>query len=329
MKHWYSFMVLALVLTGVSVGIAKYASHGGTNRSRSQFYAPSESAWTLQQVSHTEGASDEGLKTLHSRLSPVFDKRYGQYKSNLDGLYQNLWLQVIFLMAAAIAACKRLNPSAAESTPESFKVPVAGLDVPIRWAYLALPVCLVYLWLRFGFILNELIDARIVLWKITEALQAPVSAFGNPADPATIEAWRHALYTFSHNPAIYDGGFLDGWFVTFQPEYTLLGTKMPMASLLMFLFGIFFGCSNGAALGLLLHGYRRFGANDRSERCLFAAYFWGVVVLLGLAHIVFWQQGDHPNWQQPVCVVTSGLVALWFIRRPVYLTGDTTAAKPG
>jgi hypothetical protein len=328
MKHFIVLVFLALTVTVFCIwksdrpAVTKsepFARHSRPDRNREQYYAPRDYAAILHKA--TGAATNEAAAhALRETLTHVFDKRHEQYKANLDTLNNYLWYQLIFLAAALVRVFNKT---------EKLKVPVIDAEVPVRWAYRALPACLVYLWLCFGFKLNELIDSRIVLWKITEAMQATAAAFtGYGADP-NVE-WRRALYTFSLNPGVYDGGYMDGWFIMFRPQYTLLGQPHMMGYILMGLFGVFLGVSNGAALGLVLHGRKRFRKDfgtDERFGWMPAGYFWAAATLLGLSHLLFWYSGDHPNWQQPIIVLTACATTGWFMTRPVY--GDTEEKPSG
>src|SRR5262249_45139105 len=149
--------------------------------------------------------TEKGADPVSEKLSKVFEIRFEQYKGNLESLNTYLWFQLIFIVAAAVAISTK---------SDSFKVPVIDKEVPVKWALVAIPVCLLYFWLRYRFTLNELIDARTVPWKVNEAMTS--TAITNKVELSK------ALYTFSHVPATYDGGYLDGWFITFEPlKYTL------------------------------------------------------------------------------------------------------------
>jgi len=299
------YTVLALALTAFCIWQNAQWSKNPVewqNHNRSTYYAPRESAWKLHLIASSETLTNqEAVAKLQDRLASVFDKRFEQYKSNLESLNENLWHQLILITAALVLILKKSN---------SFKVPVIDMEVPVRWTCWAIPICLGYLWIRFGFVLNELIDARIVLWKTADAMQAPVEAFG------AVKDWRRALYTFSYDPSVYDNGYLDGYFISFLPDFTLLGrAQTTTPAVLVALFGVFLGISNGTMLGFIMHGAKRFG---KSKQWPYFIFFWFLGIMLFLTHWTFWYGGQHPNWWQPIIAIVGCFVAILLGVMPIY-----------
>jgi len=74
------------------------------------------------------------------------------------------------------------------------KVRSMGLTVPVKWMCFALSAILIYLWLEFGFLLDDLIKWRAAAWAELAKSGATSRASG-----------------------FNDGGYLDGWFLAFRP----------------------------------------------------------------------------------------------------------------
>jgi hypothetical protein len=308
LKHASLFVFLAVTFTSICVYFAKHpeadseetASAHSSRTLDDEVYATRSSAEKLYATTKSSVAGNESGNELHERLSSAFDKRYDQYKTDLDALNYNLWCQLLFVATAVIVTYQK---------SETFRIPVIEKDVHLHWVCLAIPICLAYLWVHFGFLLNQVIDARIALWKITDALVSP------PNDAFHGDEWRRAIKTFSALPATYDGGFLDGWFITFKTEYTIFNKPHWVSKVLMVLFGMFFGISNGLCLGLILHAVRRFSKSEFRMR-VYGAYFWGITLLLAVCHWTFWHEGNYPNFQQPIIVGTVCVIVSLFATMP-------------
>lgn len=281
--------VCCVGITYVWKGTDKLAMHDRTN-----MYGPVEK-WTSQ-----DGAN--GKPTSNERLNSAFEKRIEQYKKNLESQNSNLWYQV---MCIAIALIIVLTKS------DDFKVPGIDARVKIRWVFWGLPLCLLYLWMSFGFRLHELIDTRIALYKIAEA-QHP-----KPSNEKDNNAWHAVTRTFGNYPAANDGGIMDGWFISFRYDYSLEPDEQPYkylyqtaAGFSMFLVGAFLGVSNGTIPGLLLNGKRRFARTKPKVRVLIDVAFWLAIAVLVFTHLTFWYGGQHINWLQPE-IAFFGCLTVW------------------
>jgi hypothetical protein len=302
-------------------GITLWLCIGSTYRwdnnpahNRANFYGPAELARKLHHLPNPGGTNrEEQVKLLYERLSPIFDQRLEQYKANLQAEDGYIWYMLLFTAAAASLLAVRGS---------SIKVPILeDVIVPLLWVYAVVPACLGYLWIRFGFTLNELIDARIVLWKLSSAIEAPVEMFNDRAD------FAKALYTYSMKPAIYDGGYMDGWFLSFREDETLKGARVSHAAFFMMLWGIFLGVAQGAMLGLVYQATKRFKL-DQVQRRLFFLYFWLLVLILFVTHVGFWYAGQHANWLQPVIIGVACLTLGVFAVVPVLPPLKEEQGKP-
>ncbi|MBI3855528.1 MAG: hypothetical protein HY293_07530 [Planctomycetes bacterium] len=243
------------------------------------------------QVKHESDSAELKLET-------VFKERLDHYKDFLGKLNLNLFYHLITIVAAILLMTLR---------KEDFKVPLLDEVVPVQMVYYALPVCFMYLWISFGYLFNDLVATRISLWRMAEVLEPNIEAARKTA------SWKPFIYTFSLRPLLHDGAYMDGWFMTcvrqcsFNPHESL--AVMGVIRVLLVIFGVFMGISNGCMLGVIWHGSRRFGTSGNLK--LHRSYFWLCGILLFLTHAAFYWSGNR-NWLQ-VVEITAAFGTLWII----------------
>jgi hypothetical protein len=276
-----------------------------------QYYA------SVTQYSHPSD-SLPGKDPLES-LRTSFDKRLEQYKSNLAELRSNLFYQLLFMVVSVVVVISRI---------ESFSIPVINQNVRADLVYLCLPICTLFLWARFGYLLNELIDQRVALWRIAEVLEPSIEAekTRNP------ELWRKLLYTYSIRPQLHDGSYLNGWFIIFRETFCFNVPKdfieLTVVKVLMVCFGLYLGVGHGCALGVIWRGSARFSNGSRAKKILYGSYLWGATGLLVLTHYAFHHSGNR-NWLHYWILLSGFLVTCGFAGYPWFRKNVARAGVPG
>jgi len=222
--------------------------------------------------------SQEAGNYEKDRVWSVFESRLEIYRENLTDLRNNLFIQLL-LIAASIALIA--------SRSDTFEFSLISQHVPTRFVAYALPACLAYIWIRFGYLLNEIIKQRMDLWTLAGSMEGSLI-----------------------RPLLSDGGIIDGWFLVFRSAFIapVVSGPLPIVRTFAVGFGMFLGLSNGCMLGMPLYCTRRFARTDTSRRTqVFLFYLWAI--LLSMTHYSFYCFGSHPNFVSLVAVVTSALVA--------------------
>ncbi len=156
-----------------------------------------------------------------------------------------------------------------------------------------IPSALLYLWLHFGFILDNVIEDRAKGWRLLSEIGATTRA-----------------------SAFNEGTFVDGWFMCFRPTEHSIDPEFRSGS--MFLFVVFycplFATAHACILRLFFLAGRPFATELNpswlgvATRPLPVAAF----LVLVLSHAQFRIGGRNPNWMQPVVAVLT-LILLYLL----------------
>jgi hypothetical protein len=259
-----------------------------------------------------ESLSREALNDSHAdpafgKLFPVFQTRLDQYKKTLSSLNSNLFYQFLGIAAALIILL---------SGRDRFPVPLLQHEVPSSWLHRALPAYLLAIWTQFGFLLNEVINSRLALWRLGEALEPFIELQKQNllvVNSGANEVWRQYLYAFSMRPIVNDGGFMDGWFIEFHGQFVenqQLGVLF--AQFILVFFAVFWGIGHGCMLGTIWQSARRFPSPGFPQG-FYIVYFWIVVFFLGLSHYTFFVTAAHQNWTHPIVFASTLLTTLLLV----------------
>jgi tRNA A-37 threonylcarbamoyl transferase component Bud32 len=230
--------------------------------------------------------SDTSSHVAVGTLSQVDDLR-DAYRAGVVAMKANIALQFV-LVAVAFPLAARAD--------RFIRLPALGLAVPSAWVFLPMGFFLVYLWLEFGFKLDDLIKWRAQAWHLLAALGA--------TDRAS---------------EFNDGGFLDGWFMCFRPlEHSIrTGFVAGSAIFLSCVYCPLFALNHACSVTLPLIASKRLARSIRPG-LVRAGATWAVpltiTALIALSHLQFRFGGRNPNWLQGV-EVTFALVSTYGLCR--------------
>jgi hypothetical protein len=226
-------------------------------------------------------------------LDRVVTVRMETYRAKLADLTLNLKFQLMFTVFALIVLFQQ-----GKTRHAPMKIPILDVDVPALWLHLCAIFGLLWLWLQFGYLLDRIIDDRLVLYRIIAA--------GEAVGPSSVLSLRGALG---------DAGLADAWFVTFRPEHSNLpGAAGAFITVPLSLCAVFFGLGHACVYGLALELKERFQG----------WYGWHLILalvstlLITGSHVMFYLHGN-PNWVHSITgfatIVFTALVL--FMRKPV------------
>jgi DNA-binding winged helix-turn-helix (wHTH) protein len=212
----------------------------------------------VQSVSQVRGSAGQQLRVDHA------DELLQAYRSGLEVLRRNLVQQFAFVVLAILLALTKGS---------EFNVPGLKMTVSTRWLRFVVPLVLIYLWLDFGFVLDNLIKWRGEAW----------SEIADTGDMVRASAFN-------------DGGFMDGWFMCFRPAEHAINTNFVLGSAFFFcsMYYPLFAANHACAVTLLQAAVRP----SKSLRLL----PWFAALAIVLSHVQFWFGGSNPNWGQPAVV---------------------------
>lgn len=213
-----------------------------------------------------------------------------KYEKNLERFDTNLKLQAAFIILGLLVLVRR-----------SDTLKFAGTELPLKWLHWLVPLILLYLWLVFGFLLDDLIEGRHQGYELLGAL-------GRRDVQAQYERIFH------------DAGLIDGWFVSFVerpgsafPPSIQDGSFTTSTSLfLLCVLGVFVASGHAIILSVLRAGTRRYLLCRRGMlRSLSAcAPVLGAAALLAASHLQFAYGGANPNWLQPAAGILAAVAIL-------------------
>ena len=244
-------------------------------------------------------ARDAALKTVYDRAMSLFRLRLEQYQKNRESLERIIFNSFVFSVADFLAMRRSHG---------SFKVPLIGIELANQWFLMMLPACLLYLWVRFGFLFNELVNDRIFLWNVSDLFEAKNHERNTEL--------RNAQYTYSIRTVVYDGLYIDGWFAVFRRrKYVIEVPHSWIISLFVGIGGVLIGLTHVCMLGSIYSCCQHFPTAH--HQLLYKCYFWGVASVLGVTHYAFYVPGRHPNWMQSITLLVVGIAAIAFVYIPI------------
>jgi hypothetical protein len=237
-------------------------------------------------------------KSLELPLSKLLDYQLKNYQESLSSFESNLLLQVAFLVLGIFVI---VNKSA------TFEVPGLKISLPRSWLHFFLPLGLLFLWLRFGFLLDDLIKTRLHAWQI-------LTQIGFSRDDPQFKAAADLFH---------DSGFMDAWFVLFCDGLHNIDTayRSVLGVLFVTVFGIPLAGAHAASVGILEIARQRYGSPRQAPSSI---YRWCLALLPGfaftlliLSNVLFRYGGGNPNWMQGVVPA----LAVVFLYVLLYLGG--------
>jgi hypothetical protein len=156
-----------------------------------------------------DGNYDGNVFSLQFSWSKVWGARGLFDRASTTNVYQSSCKSVVkntyqWVLLVGLTVLVLVRPSE--------KLSLLGVDVPAPAAHAVIVLSLVYLWLAFGATLKFVIVERMTLWKLADLVEGPVSK-------------DRKVPLASIRPLLHGNVFLDGWFLTFLPEYALPWNK--------------------------------------------------------------------------------------------------------
>ena len=270
----------------------------------------------LQIPTESTNRLDRSVKSLEE----IFKQRKEKYEKNVSALSTNLLYQAIF---GGIVLLVIFNPN------DKFPIPLLNIPLQSKAVLAVAPGALVVLWAQFGFLLSETIDLRMGLWKIAEAIEAPVSEFDNrqtvtnkadglwmgSSNILTMTDWTNAMYVYGYRRVLHDGGFLDGWFESFRPTFTLVGNSKSMVKGHVVLWAVFLGITNACLLMAIWERERRFTSVHLDHWFHYVLFLMALAYLLATHYAFLWRAG-HDNWLQSIILMTTVVIFGLFVGGP-------------
>ena len=198
-----------------------------------------------------------------SELRDVYWRRH-------DVLKRNLWLQFVAIVGALLVLGQVRSSVRAPFFDESIST----------WLCFVMAVILIYLWLDFGFVLDDLIKSRLEAWRLLSGMS---------------QSNRAAAFN--------DGGFVDGWFLLFRPaEHTIARTFL-LGSAFFFtaIYCPLFAANHAFAIRLLAVGASGLAIQIEKLsmlKLMVEGIPWLGAATIALSHVQFRIGGHNPNWAQ-------------------------------
>jgi hypothetical protein len=176
----------------------------------------------------------------------------------------------------------------------------SGVRVPLldetvsTWLCFVIAVILIYLWLDFGFMLDDLIKSRSEARRLLSRMQGS-----------------------SRAAAFNDGGFVDGWFLLFRPAEHTIDRTFLLGSAFFFtaIYCPLFAVNHAFAIRLLTVGASRLATLIEKLsmlKVLVEGIPWLGAMTIVISHVQFRIGGRNPNWAQLV-VGALTLVVLYLL----------------
>jgi hypothetical protein len=189
------------------------------------------------------------------------------------------------------------------------RIPAFALKISTTPLCFILAGLLLYFWLEFGFVLDDLIKWRAEAWTL-------------------IAATGHTARASGFN----DGGYVDGWFMAFRPAEHAINTRFAAGAI--FFFCLFYcpiiAAAHACSVVLPWIAARQV-IDDSNEmpwhhRCMLYVMTVVALVVLIASHLQFRYGGPNPNWMQPVVLVLTVACVYLLIRlRYQRVTGSKTS----
>lgn len=110
----------------------------------------------------------------------ILELQLKYYWSNIRFLNTNLFFQMFFNLISILVMSRSIMGS------KDVHIPVLDIAVPIQWLYTITPLALMFLWVQFGFLLNNIIEARQDNWDGFCHMKTAVRLF---EDSWIVDSW--------------------------------------------------------------------------------------------------------------------------------------------
>lgn len=226
-------------------------------------------------------------KTAPLQLKDVFDRRIKLYADDSAALASNLQIQGILIVFAVLMIYKPL---------QAVNIKALGLEIPAILLQCFIPAAILYTWLRFGYILHDMIENRLILWEIIPKVY-PSGLAGNSV--------------FNAQRLLRDQFFLDEYFLAFHPARAGFseGNMGPFNRAILVCFGLFLGIGHGCMGATISNIFEEVPGGRRWHIWLFM-YTLLISLALFFSHCQFYFSGPHQNWLQFVILWSAVLFTL-------------------
>lgn len=205
------------------------------------------------------------------------------YRMTLERFDTNIRLQAAMMVLSLLLIIRRTD-----------SLSFLGNTIPLSWLHLLAPAILGYLWLSFGFTLDDLIETRVTGVHLIDRADG---AWLGPLAPDSFAGLAKSLYR--------DSGFIDGWFIQYidGPGRDFSGIAHNFTSttgiFLMVVLGSLVSASHASMLSVCIVGARRY-LSRLVHRWTYVYYGLLLVPLAILvpSHWVFAFGGENRNWIQ-------------------------------
>jgi lysophospholipase L1-like esterase len=207
-------------------------------------------------------------------VDDIFERLLDDYRVNIGQLNANVQLQAVFVLVTLLLILRR-----------SDSLDVFGNTVPLSWLHLLTPLTMMYLWLQFGFVFDDVIEGRIRATQMIDILS-----------PSNRLAGQSLLH---------DSRFSDGWTVLFvdSPSSEEFGNYSGIsrnsqggtAIFLVLILGAVVAAAHGSVLALLAIGARRYHRPDSARLALYYGAPFAPFIVFVLSHYQFAYGGGNRN----------------------------------
>ena len=233
-----------------------------------------------------------------------FEKKLPDYKKMADSLRNNIKLLLVFSLFSVAILLSKYGPD--------IKIPNMDILIPKRFALAILFFGLLWIWIEFGFLLNQTIYARLSLVEIYKVI-------------ADISNSRELHQTVSIQSTLGDSGITDAWFIAYEGDLLFDKTGFSeiariFIKIILCLVGGVYGISHGIMIGLIMRFFDfKVNRTSQSKELIFTWGCWFSIVIctvvLASSHLFFHIGGGHnaPSFQVTIVVsmvVTFGVIGV-------------------
>jgi hypothetical protein len=267
----------------------------------------------------------EEIEKAKASLQRIYDGKLTYYQNKITQFYTAITFTLIFCILGIIVL---LLPDG--NIPVPF---FPEIKIPNYITYLAIPACLCYTSIQFGFFLHHLIEARAALMNLINAqitLTHPDSLCTASLENISIYGKNCYKYYYSLTGAndLKDTGFLDSWFLAFLPGKWFPTAPLHVGDMIvpwitLVAIGILYGISNGLQIGLIMNWIPRFAHKFNEENkpesnivttMLPIILLFFVTLFFVVSQIGFYYTGKNRNWVQ-IWIVLITVVTFWIVTR--------------
>jgi hypothetical protein len=273
-------IVISLVASCIAFDFVIYNKHNTEARSK-KYDQPGTIIKRLEQT-----GSNTNTEEAHKLLADIYAKKFEAYTAKVSSLYSNITIYLVMCIMAIIVVARK----------DDIELPGFNtIRIPIQISYLVVPSTLCYYWIQFGFLLHDIIGLRLEL--ITLIKVEYIDLFHNTANPSRLFA---DSYIYTPANTLKDTGFLDSWFLFFQPDFFPTSSVSSFARILpvctMILVGLVYGIGQGFAIGLPYNWLLRYSGVKKIWIALCTFLFITIGILVLISHWTFYFGVENYNW---------------------------------